>query len=419
VVPEKFQSSILLFRRGKTTMTIRERLERIEEETLAPYASKSSRSLGRTLHGDEPDEFRTVFQRDRDRILYSKAFKDLQYKTQVFLISEGDFYRTRLTHTLEVAQHARTLARALRLNEDLCEAIAYGHDLGHTPFGHTGETALNNILADDGGFEHNLQSLRLVDLLEKRYEAYDGLNLSFETREGLARHVTVYDRPKVPREFKKFPSPTLEAQIVCMADPLAYCAHDLEDALNAGYLSIDDVSGLENPLIAKVLKKCRKKYSGFNHLETIIRSRLLVRTLIEETNIMVLDQTQRNLKHLNDQTLEAVRSFKSPLVAAPEKAWEDFKRLKAYLYENVYKRPQVCIMNEKGKMILSRLFAHLEKNPEMLPRTLKYRFDQSRKRPDRRRIIADYISGMTDRYAMDLYQMMFEPYEKIMFGFRD
>ena len=163
---------------------------------------KAPGSIGRTLHGDEPDEFRTAFQRDRDRILYSKAFKDLQYKTQVFLISEGDFYSTRLTHTLEVAQHARTLARALRLNEDLCEAIAYAHDLGHAPFGHTGERTLNEILKQDGGFEHNLQSLRIVDLLEKRYKAYDGLNLCFETREGIARHATLMITPSSRRNLR-------------------------------------------------------------------------------------------------------------------------------------------------------------------------------------------------------------------------
>lgn len=400
-------------------MNIREQLEAIEESTLAPYASKSAKSLGRTLYGPEPDEFRTVFQRDRDRILYSKAFKDLQYKTQVFLISEGDFYRTRLTHTLEVAQHARTLARALRLNEDLCEAIALAHDLGHAPFGHTGEMTLDEIMKRDEGFEHNLQSLRIVDRLEKRYNQYDGLNLSFETREGIARHTTVYDHPLVPGEFNKYPSPTLEAQIVSMADPLAYCAHDLEDALNAGYLSMDDISGIGNPLIARVLIKCREKYPGFDRYETIIRARLLVRTLIEETNTMVIEQTHKNLKSLKEPSLEAVRRSKKNLVAAPQADWEDFKRFKSYLFENVYKRPQVCIMNEKGRLIISGLFFHLEKRPDMLPRTLKIRFDKAGNRKARRRVIADYISGMTDRYAMDLYQMMFEPYEKVMFGFRE
>ncbi|MCJ7833317.1 MAG: dNTP triphosphohydrolase, partial [Deltaproteobacteria bacterium] len=341
-------------------MKIREQLEAIEESTLAAYASKSAKSIGRTLHGDEPDEFRTAFQRDRDRILYSKAFKDLQYKTQVFLISEGDFYRTRLTHTLEVAQHARTLARAIRLNEDLCEAIAYAHDLGHAPFGHTGETTLNELMKREGGFEHNLQSLRIVDLVEKRYKAYDGLNLCFETREGIARHSTVYDHPMVPEEFRKYPSPTLEAQTVNIADPLAYCAHDLEDALNAGYLSVNDIIKMKNPLVDRVLKKCGDRYPGFNDADTIIRARLLVRTLIEKTNIMVIEQTRKNLRRLKIKTLQDVRKAKIPIVTAPSQDWENFNQLKNFLFENVYKRPQVCIMNEKGRMIISRIFYHLE-----------------------------------------------------------
>jgi dGTPase len=399
-------------------MKIRQKLESIEEDTLAPYASKSAESIGRTLHGPEPDDFRTDFQRDRDRILYSKSFKDLQYKTQVFLISEGDFYRTRLTHTLEVAQHARTLARALRLNEDLCEAIALAHDLGHAPFGHTGETALNEILKKEGGFEHNIQSLRIVDQLEKRYKAYDGLNLCFETREGIARHNTSYDQPVVPAEFKKFPSPTLETQIVNIADPLAYCAHDLEDALNTGFLAISDITGMKNPLVRRVLAKCNERYAGFDDTETIIRARLLVRTLIEETNIMVIEQTHKNLRRLNIKTLHEVREVPEPIVTAPVQDWENFNRLKGFLFENVYKSPQVCIMNEKGRVILTRIFYHLEKNPDMLPGSFKKRLKIAKNRTSRRRVIADYLSGMTDRYAMDLYQMMFEPYEKVMIGFR-
>jgi dGTPase len=409
----------VLYKKPKGQKAVRKILEEIEESTLKPYAAKSSKSLGRTLFGPEEDPFRTAYQRDRDRILYSKAFKDLQYKTQVFLISEGDFYRTRLTHTLEVAQHARTLARALPLNEDLCEAISYAHDLGHPPFGHTGEEALNELLEEDGGFEHNLQSLRIVDTLEKRYQAYDGLNLCYETREGIARHETAYDHPRIPEEFKQFPSPTLEAQTVNLADPLAYCAHDLEDALNAGYISMEDIRDLGNPIIRRVLLKCRDRYPGFDKGETIIRSRLLVRTLIEETNIMVIEETRKNLRRWKIRSLEDVRAHPSPLVRMPEEDWPHFKRLKAFLFENVYQRPQVCVMNEKGKMILSRMFRHLEKKPEMLPLGFKKRFLQAEGKRERRRVLADYLSGMTDRYAMDLYQMMFEPYEKVMFGFRD
>jgi len=201
-----------------------------------------------------------VFRETGDRVLYSRYFKDLQYKTQVFLISEGDFYRTRLTHTLEVAQHARTLARALRLNEDLSEAISLAHDLGHAPFGHIGEQTLNEVLRDHGGFEHNFQSLRIVDELEKRYDAYDGLNLCYETREGIARHVTTFDHPKVAAEFQRYPKASLEAQVVNIADPLAYCAHDLEDALNAGYLQYEEIEQYENSLVQRVIEECRRRY---------------------------------------------------------------------------------------------------------------------------------------------------------------
>jgi dGTPase len=406
----------------KGTMTTRERLEKIENDNLATYAIKSSQSLGRTLHGNEDDDYRTRFQRDRDRVLYSKYFKDLQYKTQVFLVTEGDFYRTRLTHTLEVAQHARTLARVLKLNEDLCEAIAYAHDLGHTPFGHIGEETLNEILKDDGGFEHNFQSLRIVDQLEKRYERYSGLNLCYETREGIARHTTSYDNPKVPKEFRRYPMPSLEAQVVNIADPLAYCAHDLEDALNAGYLDYDDHIEAErhrNPLLNRVIQKCEARFNNFTTIERITKARILVRFLIDVTNVMVMEETQGNIERFRIQSAEDVRKTNITIVAAPIQDWEHFKGLKGFLFDHVYRSPQVCIMNEKGKLILSRIFAHLERCPEMLPKTHLSRFRTAVSKSEQRRVIADYISGMTDRYAMDLYQMMFEPYEKVMFEFRE
>lgn len=401
------------------TLTPRERLERIEEQSLSLYATKSALSLGRTLYGDEHDNYRTCFQRDRDRILYSKAFKDLQYKTQVFLITEGDFYRTRLTHTLEVAQHARTFARVLGLNEDLCEAIAYAHDLGHTPFGHAGEEELDDIMKDDGGFEHNIQSLRIVDTLEKRYRNYDGLNLCFETREGIARHKTTHDNPVPPDEFNQFVNSSLEAQAVNMADPLAYCAHDLEDALNAGYLSVGDARDMDNPLMNKVLEKCTGQFSNFLVSDTVLQSRLLVRTLIEEANIMVIRETGRNLERYKINTVDDVRRTTMDIVAAPAAGWDDFNRLKDYLYDNVYKKAQVCIMNEKGKLVVRRIFEHLEKAPQMLPGHWRTRYTQAENKTEKRRVLADYISGMTDRYALDLYQMMFAPYEKVMFEFRE
>lgn len=400
-------------------MNTRERLEKIEEGNLAPYATKSSQSKGRTLHGDEPDDYRICFQRDRDRILYTKAFKDLQYKTQVFLISEGDFYRTRLTHTLEVAQHARTLARALGLNEDLCEAISYAHDLGHAPFGHVGEETLNEIMKNDGGFEHNLQSLRVVDLLEKRYQDYDGLNLCYETREGIIRHETAYDNPRIPDEFRQSLMPSLEAQIVNIADPLAYCAHDIEDALNAGYLSMREIKRLVNPFVDRVFLGCKDRYPGFEELDTVKQSRLLIRTLIEKTNIAVIKETRENLRCHNIESVDDARKIDVAIVVAPVRDMENFAQLQQFLLENVYRRPQVCIMNEKGRLIIARLFEHLEGRPEMLPRSFKVGYEKSNNSKDKRWVIADYISGMTDRYAMDLYKMMFEPYEKVMFEFRE
>jgi len=400
-------------------MNARERLEALEEKTLAPYATRSADSLGRTLHGDEPDDYRSCFQRDRDRILYSRAFKDLQYKTQVFLVNEGDFYRTRLTHTLEVAQHARTFARVLGLNEDLCEAIAYAHDLGHTPFGHAGEEALDEIMKDDGGFEHNLQSLRVVDCLEKRYVRYDGLNLCYETREGIALHQTTHDHPLPLEEFSRFSRPSLEAQAVNIADPLAYCAHDLEDALNAGFLAMEDIRGMGIPLVDRILRKCEEKYRQFETLGTILQARLLVRTLIEEANILVLEETSKNLNYYKIHTAEEARRLDWDLVAAPVEVRRDFDALKAYLFDNVYKRPQVWIMNEKGKLIVQRIFGHIEKSPMMMPLHHRARYGAATSREARRRAIVDYIASMTDRYAMDLYKMMFDPYEKIMFEFRD
>jgi dGTPase len=403
---------------SKMSQTTRKWLEEIENKNLPAFATKSSASIGRTLHGPEEDDYRACFQRDRDRILYSKYFKDLQYKTQVFLVSEGDFYRTRLTHTLEVSQHSRTLARALKLNEDLCEAIAFAHDLGHTPFGHIGEETLNEILSDEGGFEHNFQSLRIVDELETRYVSYSGLNLCYETREGIARHTTVYDNPKVPEEFRRFPKPSLEAQIVNIADPLAYCAHDLEDALNAGFLTIEEVETYPNALVQKIIADILIKYHAFRVLDKTIKARIFVRQLIDATNIMVIEETLRNIKKYRIKSVEDVRKTDIDVVSAPIKDWEDFSQLKQFLFERVYRSPQVCIMNEKGKLIIKRLFEHLERRPEMLPKNIKLRYDKASDNNNKRKIIADYISGMTDRYAMDLYQMMFEPYEKVMFEFR-
>jgi dGTPase len=369
--------------------------------------------MGRTLHGNEDDPYRTCFQRDRDRILYSTAFKRLQYKTQVYLTHERDFYRTRLTHTLEVVQHARTFARVFRANEDLCESIALAHDLGHAPFGHAGEETLQEIMKDYEGFEHNFQSLRIVDLLEKRYPKYDGLNLCFETREGLARHTTHYDSPKITKEFTVFPFPSLEAQIVNISDPLAFCAHDLEDALAAGFIEkVMDLKNLKLSFIDEILDRVETETKSSH--DNLIKNRFFVRNLIEYLNIDVFNQTKKNIEKLKIKTTEEVRNAKQIIVERSSEVESHFKCLYKYLEDEVYRSPRVLIMNEKGKMIIESLFNKIEKNPRILPKRTFSKYEEGGTKKDKKVVICDFISGMTDKFAMDFYQQLFEPYERVM-----
>jgi dGTPase len=391
----------------------REGIEERENKYLAAYATKSSESIGRTLHGNEIDPYRTCFQRDRDRILYSTAFKRLQYKTQVYLTHEGDFYRTRLTHTLEVVQHAKTFARIFRVNEDLCEAIGLAHDLGHAPFGHAGEKTLNEIMKKYGGFEHNFQSLRIVDQLEKRYPKYDGLNLCYETREGLARHTTHYDNPNILKEFKKFPFPSLEAQIVNISDPLAFCAHDLEDALAAGFIeSYSDLGKLNLAFIEEIIDKVKRETSPSQ--DNLIKNRIFVRNLIEHLSIDVFNQTIKNINKFKIKNVADVRSAKHNIVDMSPKMGSQFKKLFKYFENEVYHSPQVLRMNEKGKMIIENLFNKFDKTPKILPKRTYNRYEKAQTEADKKKAICDFISGMTDKYAMDFYQQLFEPYERVI-----
>jgi len=391
----------------------REAVEEKENNFLAPYATKSSESMGRTLHGNEIDPYRTCFQRDRDRVLYSTAFKRLQHKTQVYLTHEGDFYRTRLTHTLEVVQHAKTFARVFRANEDLCEAIALAHDIGHAPFGHAGETILGEIMEDYGGFEHNFQSLRIVDHLEKRYSKYNGLNLCFETREGLARHTTHYDYPKIPEEFKNFPFPSVEAQIVNISDSLAFCAHDLEDALSARFIkSYKDLKILDLSFINEIFEKVKEQTSMRE--DDFIKNRIFVRNLIEYLNIDVFNQTISNREEFKIKNIKDVKNAKVNIVSMSPQVNEQFSKLFKYLESEVYQSPQVLRMNEKGKMIIESLFNKFEKNPKILLKRTFAKYEKAETEKDRKIVLCDCISGMTDKYAMDIYQQLFEPYEKVM-----
>jgi len=391
----------------------RKEIELWENKYLATYAIKSSQSKGR-LHKKEDDIYRPCFQRDRDRILYSTAFKRLQYKTQVFLTHEGDFYRTRLTHTLEVVQHARTFARIFTLNEHLCEAIAMAHDLGHSPFGHWGEKTLHTIMKNYGGFEHNIQSLRIVDQLEKRYPNYDGLNLCFETREGIARHETCYDKPIALDEFSEFRFPSLEAQFVSISDTLAFCAHDLEDALVAKLIKNYDTlnNKLKLPFLKRIIDEVKAETRHARN--GLVKNRIFIRKLIEQFTIAVIKQTEKNLKELNINSVKEVRNSKRLVVGMSPNMWSQVNDLRQYLYDEVYLSSQVLRMTEKGIMIIRRLFRKIDKNPRIVPKRTFIKYKGAKSKIREKRVICDFISGMTDKYAMDFYQQLFAPYERVM-----
>ncbi|MFP4201204.1 MAG: deoxyguanosinetriphosphate triphosphohydrolase [Bacillota bacterium] len=389
------------------------------EDGLAPYAARSAESLGR-VYGDRDavDPYRTPFQHDRDRILYSTAFRRLQYKTQVYVVHEGDFYRTRLTHSLEVMQHSRTLARALSLNDDLVEAISYAHDIGHPPFGHAGEEALDEIMRDAGQrFEHNLQSLRIVDQLEMRYPDFPGLNLCFETREGLARHSTPYDDPALPEEFKERLRPGLETQVVDVADQVAYCTHDLDDAMNAGLLTEREVRKSGIPVIEEAAMRADREVAKVSDrlARESMWARRLVRHLIEVFSVDIIETTRDNLRRNSIDSVGDVVEREEPTLALSSAMGAQLEILRNWLFDSVYLHPRVLRQVSKGRMILHRLFEAFWDRPRMLhPATWeRWRLAEGDEKLQRR-ILCDHLAGMTDRYAMDLYQALFEPYERIM-----
>ena len=386
---------------------LREELEEREYTILASYAAKSREATRR--FPEKKDSFRLCFQRDRDRIIYSSAFRRLQYKTQVFLIHEADFYRTRLTHTLEVMQHARTLARNLKANEDLTEAISLAHDLGHTPFGHAGERELRELMQDSGGFDHNLQSLRIVDELEKRYVDFPGLNLTWEVREGIARHSTPYDRCTPPAEFLQEKQPSIEAQIVSIADELAYCAHDLDDSLRVGLITEDTLNDSGNQLWARVFQRAEQEVDA---ADKELCHRRAVRHLIECCNTEVISESKRRIKEKEIKGAGDIWNLEAPLVNFSSQIRKDFDHLRKVLEREVYLHPDVLIMTEKGRGIIRSLFQKYKDNDRLLPRGIQARIDRDRK--NKLRYICDYISGMTDRYAMDTYEMMFQPTVKVL-----
>ncbi|MGB2998552.1 MAG: deoxyguanosinetriphosphate triphosphohydrolase [Phycisphaerae bacterium] len=382
-------------------MLTREDFEARERDILAPYAAKSAESRGR-VHAEAEHPYRTVYQRDRDRIVHSTAFRRLEYKTQVFLTHEGDHFRTRLTHTLEVAQIARTLARALNLNEDLTEAVALAHDLGHTPFGHSGEEALRKLMQDYGGFEHNRHGIRIVDYLEHPYPRFRGLNLTYEVRECIAKHATSYDRPALS-EFGDGPPP-LEGQIVELADAIAYDSHDLDDALAMGILSAEDLQHLD------VFRQAASNFAAtLADLSLDQRIRRIVKLLIDLMVCDALATGSQAVKEAGVQSVDDVRTHGDRLVRLSAGLQSKVKQLEDFLLERVYSHYHVARMTTKAKRFLERIFEAYQSNPNQLPP--KYR--ERARGEGLEAAICDYVAGMTDRYARDEYRRLYEPFERV------
>jgi dGTPase len=375
----------------------REELERFEDETLAPYGLRSRDSRGRETPEEEPS-YRTAFQRDRDRIIHTTAFRRLEYKTQVFIITEGDYYRTRLTHTLEVAQIGRTVARALGGNEDLIEAICLAHDLGHPPFGHAGEASLRKKMQEYGGFDHNKQSLRIATKLERRYPDFPGLNLTYEVREGIVKHETEYDVSDA-EGYEPQKRGHLEAQIANAADELAYTAHDLDDGLRSGLLTVRQLDGLD-------LWEMLRESIGWrsDELDELTRHRLIRRLIgIEVTDL--IDATHRRLEQAEVDSTEALQLLPINVVGHSENLTAMNRQLKDFLYNNMYRHHRVFRMQIKAERILEEIFDAYTAALEILPREIQERASEDEQ--GSHRVICDYIAGMTDRFALKEHSKLF------------
>ena len=365
---------------------------------LAVYAVRPEASRGRRYQEAAP-QGRSEFQRDRDRIIHSTAFRRLEYKTQVFVNHEGDLFRTRLTHSLEVAQIARSTARSLRLNEDLVEAIALAHDLGHTPFGHAGQDTLNSCMKDYGGFEHNLQSLRVVDVLEERYAAFDGLNLCYETREGILKHCSRKNAKALGalgERFMRKQQPSLEAQLCNLADEIAYNNHDVDDGLRSGLISLQQL--LEVRIFRRHLQAVKKQYPA------VVERRLIHETVRRMINTLVSDITRQSLKNIRRVSPKNPNEVRvaGPLIAFSPKIREEQQQLKQFLRRHLYQHYRVARMSGKAKRIIFELFHAFMEDARLLPPQF-----QEKAGRDEPRAISDYIAGMTDRYAIREHRRLF------------
>ncbi len=382
----------------------RQELEEIEARTLAPYAMLSRASRGRRV--PEPEHaIRTAFQRDRDRIVHSAAFRRLEYKTQVFVNHEGDYYRTRLTHTLEAAQIARTIARALGLGEVLAEAVALAHDLGHTPFGHAGEKVLNDLMKPYGGFDHNAQSLRTVDWIEVRYPGFRGLNLTFEVREGIIKHSHFKGRPAA-EEFDPSTFPCLEAQIVDLADEIAYLAHDVDDGVKAGMLTLEDLEA--SALYRDASRAARTATPGAE--PRVLRYQTVIR-MIDAMSTDLMHNLAAEIDRAGVKSVEDVRRAGTALASFSSTVTPQVLELKQVMAEKLYRHYRVSRMTEKAGRVLARLFETYMAEPRQMPPHVLARAERDREPISR--AVADYIAGMTDRFALDEYSKLFDPNERV------
>ena len=384
-------------------MPTKRTLNNLEEQLLAPYAAKAALSRGRK-YPEKEHSYGSCYQRDSDRIIHSAAFRRLEYKTQVFVNHEGDYYRTRLTHTIEVAQIARTIAAALKLNPDLTEAIALAHDLGHTPFGHAVEEALNELMKASGGFNHNLQGLRTVDLLEDRYPDFHGLNLSWEVREGIVKHSSAFDTAVKIGELAPGEAPTMETQVVDVADEIAYDNHDLDDGLASGLIKEEDLKAL--PIWHRIADKTSPKSKP---LPAGIRRYMIIRALIDIQVTDLIRQTQENISAAGIKSLAQVKKADKKIVSFGKNMLNLRVPLREFLLCKLYRHYRVVRMSVKAKRFIKELFEAYAENPRQLPSETQGRIDKE----GVRRAVCDYIAGMTDRYALDEYKKLFDPYQKV------
>jgi len=376
----------------------RQQLEELEDQSLAPYGVRSRNSKGRLFPEDEPD-YRTIFQRDRDRILHTTAFRRLEYKTQVFINYEGDYYRTRLTHTLEVAQIGRTVARALGANEDLVESICLAHDLGHLPFGHSGEQTLARMMMDHGGFNHNHHSFRIVTQLEKRYPDFDGLNLTWEVLEGIVKHETDYDVADAA-EFDPELRGHLEAQIANVADELAYTAHDLDDGLRSGMITPAQLTGVS--LWEVINESIGRRRSDI--LDDLARHRLIRRLIGIEVSDLI-QSIDRMIRRSGIRNVEELQQLPYNVVGFSEDMHRRNRELKDFLFKNLYNHYRVVRMSVKADRILENLFQAYVQEPAILPEPVQATI----KKNGLEETVCNYIAGMTDRFAIDEHQKLFDP----------